>query len=213
MYETLMYLQPCAGTMIDWPEYFGVIRSPAGGGAKSIQEGRKWAFDNGAFTQVFNPTKFFKTLDTLLPFYKTCLFIVLPDKVGDAEETLVLHQKWISEYRKYPFPVAFVAQDGQELLELPSDYDILFVGGTDKFKLGRGARICCSKTTKSIHVGRVNSYKRLLYSARTLKASSVDGTYYAVARRKDNPEIAKRTMIDWFNRLHNLNQFSIEDFI
>jgi hypothetical protein len=99
--------------MASYPDYFGVITSAYAYGVWSgIKEGRYWAMDNSAFTKDFNSEKFFRALDAHAPYASTCLFVVMPDKVADAEATLSLYWQYRKQYRSYPFPVAFVAQDG-----------------------------------------------------------------------------------------------------
>lgn len=61
------------------------------------------------------------------------------------------------------------------------DFDTLFIGGTDEFKLGLEARQAINraqKRGKRIHVGRVNTLPRLKYFTE-LGAESSDGTKLA----------------------------------
>ena len=57
--------------------------------------------------------------------------------------------------------------------------DVLFVGGTTEYKLGEQAVSAIRKAQelgKKVHVGRVNSKKRVeIFNS--LKVDSVDGTY------------------------------------
>lgn len=89
-------------------------------------------------------------------------------------------QPMFAKIRALGFPVALVLQDGQQDVPIPWDeIDAVFVGGTDQFKLGRVAARLCQEAKargKWVHVGRVNSLKRLRYSV-SIGADSVDGTY------------------------------------
>jgi hypothetical protein len=89
--------------------------------AQGIRAGRPFAVDNEAFTRGFHPARFFPFLERLLPYREQCLFVVVPDVVGDAQATMELFWRWAPLIRDLGFPVAFVAQDGQEALAWPRD--------------------------------------------------------------------------------------------
>lgn len=75
-------------------------------------------------------------------------------------------------------PLALVLQDGIEHEEIPwSDLAAVFVGGSDQFKFSRDARGVAREAKrrgKLVHVGRVNTAKRM----RGWKdlADSIDGS-------------------------------------
>src|SRR6516225_10366818 len=75
---------------------------------------------------------------------------------------------------------AFVAQNGQERLPVPWDeFSVLFIGGDDEWKLGEPERDLAAEARlrgKRIHMGRVNSLKRMRY-ARAIGCDSADGTF------------------------------------
>lgn len=158
----MIFLWPQATSMVTMPIGFGVMTAPATNMvAHGIREGRPWAMDNGAFTGGFKPTAFFDFLRRHEPYRDTCLFVVVPDVVGNAIATLENYRQWVRHYEGWP--VAFVAQDGQEHLALPNYYDWLFIGGSTEWKLGDGAVECIRRARavgKPVHVGRVNSQRR-----------------------------------------------------
>lgn len=97
------------------------------------------------------------------PFRRSCLFCVCPDRVGDAAETLDLFAKWHRFFDGWP--VAFVAQDGQEDLDFPDEqlWECLFVGGSTRWKMSLAAEECILRGQamgKHIHIGRVNKWRR-----------------------------------------------------
>jgi hypothetical protein len=157
----LKYLAPIGGfTDTD----FGILASPAmqRGIPSGIEAGLAWAADNGSFTRKFDPDKFLTWLKRYRPYQSTCLFVVCPDVVGDARATLMLFEQYRPRFKGWP--LAFVAQDGQEHLDFPDplSWDCLFVGGSTVWKLGPGAEACILRALaldKHIHIGRVN-YKR-----------------------------------------------------
>ena len=112
-------------------------------------------------------------------------WVTIPDVVGDATGTRNLFEEW---HERVSLPRAFVAQDGAEDLELPWDhFKCLFIGGTTDWKLSRAAEDVAQEAKhrgKILHMGRVNSQKRLRY-AYALGCDSVDGTGYSKYNKKE----------------------------
>jgi hypothetical protein len=171
--------------MRGFSKHFGVMSSPQRWTVeRGIREGRLWGMDNAAFKNGFDATRFFAHLDKLQPYHNRCLFVTVPDKVGDASETLRLWHEWSSCITGWP--LAFVAQDGQEYLPFPDGCTWVFIGGTDDFKLGEGGRVCIERALqegKRVHIGRVNSQLRYKYFE-SFGVHSCDGT--GPAREPDN---------------------------
>jgi hypothetical protein len=148
---------------------FGILTTPGHKGVPvGIVQGMDWAADNQAYTQGFEPDTFFPWLDSMLPYRARCLFVPVPDVVGDALATLESFRQWHQHF--IGWPVAFVAQDGQEGFDLPSaeNWDTLFIGGTTDWKPGPGALSCIQQAqalNKHIHIGRVNWYRRYWHFA------------------------------------------------
>lgn len=120
-----------------------------------------WAADNEAFSRGFDPVRFFPWLKKMEPYRDNCLFVAVPDSVGNAIETLKLYREWCWHFESWP--LAFVAQDGQENLPLPNYYDALFVGGSTEWKVSDAATSVIKRAQskhKHIHIGRVNWGKR-----------------------------------------------------
>lgn len=172
----MKYLIPTGGEF----DGYGVLTSPGHRGiAWGIASGKPWAADNQAFTKGFDPGKFYSWLESMEPYKSTCIFVACPDVVGNAEKTIELYY----QYRPYfgDWPVAFVAQDGQERLDFPEYFSALFVGGTTEWKLSAAAADCIRRAqeiNKRIHIGRVNWYRRYHYF-RSLPGSddfTCDGT-------------------------------------
>jgi hypothetical protein len=135
-----------------------------------------------------------------------CLFAAAPDVVGDAAATAELSRPYFAQVRALGFPVALVLQDGQEHVPVPWDeIDAVFVGGSDDFKLGPVAAALAAEARahgKWVHVGRVNSFKRLAYSF-LIGADSADGTYLTYgARRAPLPNLNLPKVIGWLERLN-----------
>lgn len=174
----------------------GLLRTPATG--YSVANVKVWALDNGAFTDQYpGHEDYLRLLDRLSPHKDRCLFVALPDVVGDARATLQKsHEIW-HQVRERGWPVALVLQDGMQDQHvrsfIPWDaLDWVFVGGSDEFKLGPGARSLCAEARArgvKIHVGRVNSLKRFAYARDALCADSADGTVLAFGPTTNLPKV------------------------
>jgi hypothetical protein len=142
-----------------------------------LRTGLSWAADNGAFSGF--DTARFRRLLSRVAGKPRCLFVVCPDVVGDAQRTLDLFDLWRYEVAASGQPVALVGQDGLEDLSVPwHAFDCLFIGGSTAWKLSRTAADLCHEAKargKWIHVGRVNSLRRMM-SAKDMGADSIDGS-------------------------------------
>lgn len=129
-----------------------------------VPVGMPWAADNAAYIG-FDRDRFESMIDTLyIRRIPNCLFLAVPDVVGKARETLRSFLRWQPLLKRFGWPLAFVAQDGLTLSMMPwEDFDVLFVGGSTRWKLGIEAHTLCAYASacgKRIHIGRVNSPMR-----------------------------------------------------
>lgn len=142
-------------------------------------EGQSWAADNGRYAspQDYTDAGFLAWLGTMPT--ESCLFATAPDVVGDAAATLALSTPMFAPIRRVGYRVALVAQDGLESLPVPwDDFDALFIGGTTAWKLSEAAGGLvreAKRRGKWVHMGRVNSLRRLRY-ADAIGCDSADGT-------------------------------------
>lgn len=158
---------------------------------RMVKSGYWWAADNGMFTGAFSDDDvvigkgnrkrpgWWTWLNMMLPHQATCLFVVVPDVIGDAAATLARWGQYAPRMRDMGYKCAYAVQDGQQYLPLPNDYDAMFVGGSTEFKMGPHAQDLaarCKADGKWLHVGRVNSRSRIDY-CRRIQADSVDGTH------------------------------------
>jgi len=150
---------------------------PSGG--RLPDDGQRWAADNGAFAG-FDETAFLRMLERLGSRRSTCLFVSCPDVVGDAAATLDLFHEWVP--RLWSWPLALVAQDGLEPDAVPwRVIDALFIGGTTEFKLSpeaAGLIRLAKHRGKWVHMGRVNTIRRMVY-ANSIGVDSIDGTSFS----------------------------------
>lgn len=162
----MIYLAPIGGF---YDNNFGILTTPGMRGIPlGIKNGMRWAADNQACTKAFDAEKFFAWLETMNEYRSTCIFVSCPDVVGNAIETLSLFKKYQSSF--IGWPVAFVAQDGQECLEFPESnlWQCLFIGGSTVWKMSAAAIDCIHRAEaigKHIHIGKVNWLRRYKYFA------------------------------------------------
>lgn len=135
-----------------------------------------FAIDNGAFSK-FEPHSFLSLLKRETPRRGLCRFVAVPDVVGSARRTLEVFDHWAPALQEWP--LALVAQDGQENLPIPWErIAAIFIGGSTDWKMGPHAAACikaCKAIGKWCHVGRVNTPGRFEYFE-DLGADSIDGT-------------------------------------
>jgi hypothetical protein len=102
---------------------------------------------------------------------------------GDARRTAEQFEIWAPGLERRGLPVALVAQDGLERLDgwLARTWhrlDALFIGGSSEWKLGPAAAAIArdaKRRGKWVHMGRVNSARRVRYAA-SIGCDSIDGT-------------------------------------
>ncbi|GAC1575027.1 MAG: hypothetical protein NVS3B18_08690 [Candidatus Dormibacteria bacterium] len=154
----------------------GRVCTPNGGGKA---EGA-WCADNGAFSDKWDADKWWAWLQANAADAATCLFAALPDVVGDWAATLDRSLPWIPKVRALGYPLAIVLQDGATPDTVPwDDIDAVFIGGSTAWKLGPEARQIVAEAKRRglwVHMGRVNSERRLRY-AKHIGCDSADGTY------------------------------------
>ena len=169
----------------------GYMQTPAAGKRLPMlhRTNAQWAADTGCYRQgdSFDLGAYLRWLEALRPVQVRCLFATAPDVVGDAAATWVRSRDVLPLIRGLGYRAALVAQDGLEEMEVEWDsFDCLFVGGTTAWKLSAPAFTLARQAKghgKWVHMGRVNSRKRLLLAA-VSGYDSADGTTVAFAPDK-----------------------------
>jgi hypothetical protein len=187
-------------------EQLGYIDTPAQGNRRPA--GVIWCADNGCFGKGYpGDTKWFAWLEKNAHAADTCLFATAPDVVGDAEATWERSEPWLARIRELGYPAALVAQDGIENMHINWDaFDVLFLGGTTEWKLGPHARTITAQAKargKWVHMGRVNSLKRLRY-ADAIGCDSADGTYITFG-----PDLNLPNVLGWLRDVNHQQAFAI----
>lgn len=176
----------------------GHIATPASG--HRLQAGVGWCADNGAYTGAYpGDEKYLAWLSARIPHIDLCAFATAPDVVADGRATLTRSLPMLQRIRALGYPAALVAQNGMEHLPMPFDtFDVLFLGGTTAWKLGPAAAELAARARclgKWVHMGRVNSLRRLRY-AQAIGCHSADGTYLAYGPDRNLP-----ILLRWLNQL------------
>lgn len=169
----------------------GQIITPASG--NKLLPGVEWCADNAVYTNRYpGDEKYLAWLADRTWAAALCAFAVAPDVVGDAAATLARSAPMLPRIRALGLPVALAAQNGLETLHVPwNEFDVLFIGGDTTWKLGTQARSLATDARqrgKGVHMGRVNSHRRLQHAA-TIGCDSADGTYLAFGPDQNLPRL------------------------
>jgi hypothetical protein len=157
------------------PDHFPRARDTA-------EAGIPWAADNGCY-QGLDERRYRRLIATIdgLP---GCLFVTVPDVVGDARATRRLWHLW-RDVADVGQPLALVAQDGLRSSDVPWDeMGALFIGGTTEWKESTEVADLVAEAKERglhVHMGRVNGRRRLNY-ARLIGCDSIDGTAFSMFR-------------------------------
>lgn len=178
----MLYLSPVWHTIPEAKRArFGYIQNLHNGGVgQAIIASHPWMLDNGAFSDKWTEAVWFDALRKWQPYTATCIAAVCPDVVGDAASTLARFAEYGPVVKAHGYFVAFVTQDGLTLDAVPwSQFDVLFIGGTDKHKLKESYPFIVEAKRRGlwVHVGRVNSQRRL---EQFHMADSADGTTLSI---------------------------------
>ena len=169
-----------------YPQQLGVLMTPQNGN-RMCSLPLPWACDNAAFSKP-DDHKFWRMCMNAwsLMEHAPPLWVAAPDVVGQHTATRRLFDDWVRCYEAeigyVPFRLAFVLQNGCTVAEVPWDQiAAVFVGGDDRFKLRQAPDLIAEAKSrgKLVHVGRVNSQRRLLYCL-DVGADSVDGTSFSM---------------------------------
>ena len=120
------------------------------------------------------------------------LWALVPDVVGDRAATLARWSEYVSVLRAYGFRAAFAVQDGMTFDDVPDEDCVVFLGGSTEWKEDAIAP-WCEHFPGRVHVGRVNTWPRLIKCWRA-GAVSVDGTgWFHHAQRSDLRKFLRET--------------------
>lgn len=154
----------------------GHLYSP--GGQRGPWSFLPYALDNGAYSAFlakteWEPESWLALLEWAKLSGRDPRWVLVPDVVGDRAGTLRAWDQWSPAAFSYGWPLAFAVQDGMVAADVPPEASVIFVGGSTAWKWRTVAQWC--RAFERVHVGRVNSYRRLWQCA-DAGAESTDGT-------------------------------------
>lgn len=101
------------------------------------------------------------------------LWAAVPDVVADRQATIANWDFYADEILALGWNAAFVVQDGMTPDDVPKNASVIFVGGTDGWKLPSVP--VWTENFPRVHCGRVNPVRVIEYCER-MGCESVDGT-------------------------------------
>lgn len=200
--QTGMIVGWLAGT---YPGRLGHFYSP--GGQRGPWPFLPYALDNGAYAAWKKKTPWDdKPWRDLLRWAQWSmqqpLWAVVPDVVADRKETIERWKEYAPIVRQAGFRPAFAAQDGMTFADVPDSDCVVFLGGstdpTPEWPQGWKQSAIgpwCQAFPGRVHVGRVNSWPRLVACWRA-GAIAVDGTgWFHEARGHKRPSSQRSDLI------------------
>jgi len=170
--------------------------------SNEIMPGWHWCADNGCFGKGYpGDDAYMLWLASKANLAGTCYFATAPDVIGDAAATLTRSAPFLPRIRALGYRAALVAQDGLEDLTHLIDwdsFDVLFIGGSTDWKLSAAAAGLVAEAKqrgKWVHMGRVNSRKRMRY-AESIGVDSCDGTLLTYG-----PDLYVPKILAWLDEL------------
>ena len=141
---------------------------------------RPYAIDNGAYTSFnrgkpFDAERYLRYLDA---WGSECLWTVIPDEVGNREETLIQADLWIPRIEGHNLLICL--QDGMvydDIVPFLGRIYGIFLGGSTEYKVTKACYWSefAKKHGLYYHIGRVNTVKRIRLCI-LAGADSFDGT-------------------------------------
>jgi hypothetical protein len=161
-----------------YPGKIGWLIGPTAAPKTKLRTWMPFALDNDAFTawttqQPWNEQAWLDMLSRIRQSNLRPQWVLVPDQVADAEATLRLWSVYAPVAARYGWPLAFAVQDGMTPSDVPPAADVVFVGGTSRWKWSTVESWVA--TGRPVHVGRVNTVE-LLETCDRLGVQSADGT-------------------------------------
>lgn len=158
-----------------------------------------FAADNNVYANRLDPgwwfrdgqTRWYRMVEKISNLDRRPRFVVVPDVVADWSLTVEMAEVYAPHLRRFDLPFAIALQDGADFEEaLRFDPAAVFVGGSTAWKWGNVGRIVDFFADRGIwiHVGRVNSTKRILL-CRSYGVSSCDGSGFVRFKARMLPRL------------------------
>jgi len=136
-----------------------------------------YALDNGRFSasddKPWDEAGYLKMLDKAAASEQAPMWAVVPDVVGNRDDTLREWDRWAPRLEVYGWPLAMAVQDGMTSEDVPTEAEVVFVGGTTDWK--RRTLWDWATEHPRVHVGRINT-RKWLWECHDAGVESIDGT-------------------------------------
>ena len=177
------------------PGSVGVLIGPSYGKKVPIDKWMPFVLDNDAFTAWRDKKEW--SVDawrTMLQWVRMTLqkplWAAVPDVVTNREATLENWPRYRDEIKNLGWNAAFCVQDGMAPDDVPADADVVFVGGSDRWKFPNLS--VWTKNFPRVHCARVNS-PEMIEACERLGCESIDGTgWFRDPSRKDKVPTLER---------------------
>jgi hypothetical protein len=198
-------------TVERYPQLGRLVSPRAGNSIEDMAaSGRPWAADNDAFL-AWDQERFYVMLARIAKADRSrLLWVAVPDVVGDAQATVNRWHEWYRQLDYLGLPAAFVGQDGLGVIadQIPwHEMACFFLGGSTEWKLSVEAERFAGEAKarcKLVHVGRVNTRKRIRH-AFEIGADSIDGKSFSAW-----PDITIPKGLGWIRRAERQRYFLIQ---
>lgn len=188
-----------------YPGSVGFLISPSYYKRVQPKKFMPFVLDNGAF-EAWNQKKPWdiSAWREMLSFVRMTglkpLWAAVPDVVANRKATIANWPIYRDYITSLGWPAAFCVQDGMTPADVPEDTDVVFVGGSDKWKFP-SLKIWVSHFPR-VHCARVNA-PEMIESCELLGCESIDGTGWF--RDPSRPD--KLPMIEAFIEGHRTHSY------
>lgn len=161
-----------------YPGSVGILVGPSYFKKVPVDKWMPFALDNDAFKAWRDGTPW--DLDawrTMLRWFRMTgqkpLWAAVPDVVANREATIENWKQYSGEVLALGWPIAFCVQDGMTPDDVPKNADVVFVGGSDRWKFPNLEM--WTNNFPRVHCARVNA-PEMFEACERLGCESIDGT-------------------------------------
>lgn len=161
-----------------YPGSVGVLIGPSYGKKVPVDPWMPFVLDNDAFAawrdnKPWNENAWREMLSRIRMTGLSPLWAAVPDVVTNREATIQNWSIYRDEIKSLGWHAAFCVQDGMTPDDVPSDADVVFIGGSDRWKFPN--LTMWTKNFQRVHCARVNA-PRMIQSCADNGCESIDGT-------------------------------------
>lgn len=195
-----------------YPGSVGVLIGPSYGTKVPLDRWMPFVLDNDAFTawrdkKAWDVEAWRGMLSMVRMTRLTPLWAAVPDVVANREETLRNWDIYAGEIEALGWTKAFCVQDGMTPDDVPSNADVIFVGGSDGWKFPNLPM--WTQHFPRVHCARVNSVE-MFEACERLGCESIDGTgWFRDPSRQDKLPAVERFIEGHRNQHHQLIKMNL----